>query len=89
MKGDVHGWPGDRQQINPIPTYQLLAFPQNRRILNIMKKLLVTILLLVAALYFYSVGLDKPALGFLVLGAIAEFTAWARYIKWPGWNATK
>jgi|GEM_PF-2933416 len=65
-------------------------FFHNKRILTNMKKFIVTIVLLMAAIYFYSVGLAMPAAGFLVLGALAELTAWGRYVKWPRWNrATK
>ena len=46
-----------------------------------MKRHLITILFLIVAIVFYSIGAAGPGMVFLVLGGVAEFTFWVRLFK--------
>jgi len=45
------------------------------------KRHLITILFLLAAIVFYSIGAAGPGIVFLLLGGIAEFTFWLRLFR--------
>lgn len=43
-----------------------------------MKRHIVTLLLLLLAIFFYSLGAVRPGMMFLLLGGIAELIVWFR-----------
>jgi hypothetical protein len=46
-----------------------------------MNKRLTTLLIFVLAAVLYFIGFAGPAMGFLVLGAIAEMVFWVRFFR--------